>query len=337
MKENLEINGVRLHWDTEEGLFQYEGADVVLFWINSAFKVFLDTIEEVSGDDSAKLVLETAGYRTGQIVAGYYRDMGDPSVILKTLPNIYGAAGWGKMSILHYSSQEKNATVRIENSWEYKASLAQNKTTPGSFLPGHWAGVFSGVFGEQMWYRITKSQILGDPHDELELYASTVTPEQNVHDLIRFKEKQQIVALEQKVAERTRELDELIQDLSAPVIPVLDKIIVIPMISRYDHKRSQDLLQKALYGLKEYQAEYLLLDLTGLTQVSEETIDLLHKLVRSVSLLGGTCILVGVSPAVSTHIVEAHYDTKGIISFSTLRHGIYYALAQENLQILKKS
>ncbi|MBN6188758.1 hypothetical protein JQN58_18060 [Aneurinibacillus sp. BA2021] len=56
----------------------------------------MDAIEEISGRDSAVLVLETAGYRMGEIVASYYSTTGNTVQVLTELPVIYGSAGWGK-------------------------------------------------------------------------------------------------------------------------------------------------------------------------------------------------------------------------------------------------
>ncbi|WP_047152115.1 STAS domain-containing protein [Aneurinibacillus tyrosinisolvens] len=331
------INNTSFTWDTERGIFRFDGADVVLFWIESAFKTLLDTIEEVSGQESATVVLETAGYRMGEIVAGYYQTFTDIGEVIASLPGTYTAAGWGKMTIDSFDQANRKAVVRMENSWEYRVNRVQEKQLPGSFLAGHLAGIFTGLFKENMWYRTIKSQLLGDEYDEFEIFASIVTPASNIHDLIRQTEQHQIKSLEEKVAERTKELNTLIQDLSVPVIPVLDNVLVIPLIAKYDAKRAEELMEKALFGVTEHQAKYLILDLTGLKGVDEYTIALLHKLVQSTALVGATCILVGISPELSVEIVNSNFSINEIICFSTLQHGIYYALAQDNLQILKKS
>ncbi|MFT9849696.1 STAS domain-containing protein [Aneurinibacillus sp. REN35] len=340
----MENNGLIEHkvgnstfgWDTEKGKFYFDGAECVLFWIDSAFKMLMDAIEEISGHDSAVLVLETAGYRMGEVVASYYSRIGDIAQVLNDLPVIYGSAGWGKIEIPYYSLQEKKAVVRLRDSWEYVINKEQQKARAGSFLPGHWAGTFTGLFKENMWYRITKSQISGDDYDEFEFFASPITPNQNIHDLIRQNEKQKINVLEKIVAERTKELEILVQDLAVPVIPVLENIIVIPLMAKYDAKRAEELMEKALYGIKQYEAKYLLLDLTGLKHVDDYTVQLLHKLVQATRLLGSTCILVGISASLSQHIIQANYNVDDIVTFSTLQNGIYYALAQEDMHILSK-
>lgn len=334
---SINVNGSSFDWDLKQAAYQFEGDEVVLFWINTAFKTFLDSIEEISGENAARLVLETAGYRTGEIVSDFYkRSIGKTEDILKSLPNTYVTAGWGKTTIDVLSYDECRAVVRIENGWEYKVNKAQGKTVEGSFLAGHWAGVLSGLFGKTVWYRVLKSQTSGDPYSEFEFSPSGITPQRNIRSLIQEQERADMLALEQSVAKRTADLVDLVKEISSPIIPVLDNIIVLAMIGRYDEARAEELLTKTLSNLPEYKATFLILDLTAISQVDEFTIDLLQKLVQASALLGTSCILVGISPELSMKIVSSRYQMQNIPCLSTLKHGIHYALAQEGLHISRK-
>ncbi|TKD72079.1 STAS domain-containing protein [Pseudalkalibacillus hwajinpoensis] len=332
-----DVNGSQFEWDLNEGTFTYEGDGVILFWINTAFKVFMDSIEEIAGNEEARLVLETAGYRTGENVSGFYHEsMGNVEQIVSTLPNIYLTAGWGVTTIEKVSKEEKTAVVRVRNSWEYKLNIVQEKTIEGTFIPGHWAGVFSGLFGESVWYRVVKSQIEGDDYSEYVFSPSSITPKENILSMIKEKNREEIAILERKVNERTEELQNLITELSSPIIPVLDNIVVIPLIGRFNDERSEELMTKTLNQLPDYQAHTLILDLTGIYGVDEYTIDLMHNLVRACRLLGVDTIFVGVSPKLSMLMVQSRADLEGMVCLSTLQHGIHYALAQDGLHIIGK-
>lgn len=331
-----DINGIKLTWDVEKGLFQFEGADVVLFWIESAFRTLLETIEEVAGSESANVVFETAGYRMGKIISSHFRGMGDSSTVLQHLPGVYGAAGWGRVSIEKLCIEEKKAIVRIKNSWEHRIGKIQGRKQPGRFLPGHFAGVFASLFEENIWYTIKRNELEEDEYDEFEFFSSAITPERNIHDLIRKKEQEQIRGLEQIVQERTRELMKLVQDLSSPVIPVMEDIIVIPLMGKFDDRRAEELRVKALEGILEHQAKFLLLDVTALREADEYTISLLDKLTQSARLVGSTTVLVGVSTELSLQLVNSTFDMKEVKCFSTLKHGIHHVLSLGGLHITKK-
>jgi len=64
-KKNIDIGGLSFAWDLEKGQFSFEGEDAILFWISSAMKTLFDTIEEISGEEAASVVLETTGFRQG--------------------------------------------------------------------------------------------------------------------------------------------------------------------------------------------------------------------------------------------------------------------------------
>ncbi|MEK4029043.1 MULTISPECIES: STAS domain-containing protein [Bacillaceae] len=337
---NYEINvqGSLFDWDLEKGTLKFENDEVVLFWVNTAFKTLLDSIEEISGEKAAKLVLETAGYRTGRIVSNFYLEsIGDVGTILEKLPNTYLTAGWGVTGIQSFSEEEKTAIVRVKNSWEYKINVAQQKEEEGTFLPGHWAGVLSGLFNANIWYKILKSQIEGDDYTEYEFFPSHITPTLNVKAMFQEEEQQAQRELEKSISERTKILSDIIKDISSPIIPVIESILVIPLVGKYEEFRAEELLNRTLLNLPNYQASYLILDLTGIKGVDEYTLSFLQKFVQAASLLGTSCLLVGIAPELSMQITQSGYEIDGVPCFSTLQQGIHYALDQQGLQIIRKS
>lgn len=333
----IDVSGSLFDWNLEEGTFNFENDEVVLFWVNTAFKTLLDAIEEISGEKSAKLVLETAGYRTGNIVSKFYLESNkDKETILNHLPAIYLTAGWGKTDIVSFCLEEKKAVVRVKNGWEYKINVAQQKETEGTFLPGHWAGVLSGLFETNVWYKVVKSQVQGDEYSEYEFFESEITPSLNVNAMIQEQSQTAQKELEQKISEQTRVLSEIIKEISSPIIPVIDSILVIPLVGKYEELRAEELLNRTLLNLPKYKAEYLILDLTALKGVDQYTLDFLQKFVKAASLLGTNCIFVGISSELSLQIIESGNTETQIPCFSILQQGISYALDRLGLEIAKK-
>ena len=337
LKESkINVGVSEFKWDIENGIFSYDGGDAILFWISTAMKTFFDTIEEVSGDDAASVVLETTGFRQGLVVSEFYKNSNfSISEIASMIPDIYGSAGWGKIVVTEISEEKKTSVIRLQNSWEYKINKAQGKKFHGSFLPGHFAGLLTGLFDTNIWYRVVKNQIEGDEYCEYEYFPSDITVTNNIHDLARRKESLEIQKLETIVEERTRELKELVREVSSPIIPVLEEIVVVPLLGKYDETRSQELIEKTLNNLPKYKARYLVLDLTGLgTHISEYTIDFIEKLGSAASLIGTETILVGISSELGMIISESQISFSRFNCFQTLQHGIYYALAQRGRKIV---
>ncbi|EWG09636.1 STAS domain-containing protein [Cytobacillus firmus] len=329
------IDGFNFNWDLEKGLFNFEGEDSVLFWISSAMKSFFDTIEEISGKETSSLVLETAGFRQGMVVGKFFKDMNlHISEVANIIPRIYASAGWGKFIISDVDPAAKTARVRTVDSWEYKINKKQGKNESGTFLPGHFAGIFSSVFGTSIWYKKEFDQLAGQDYSELNFFPSSVTVEENIHALARREESKKISELEKLVEVRTLELKQLVKEISSPVIPVLDGIVVVPLLGRYDEFRSEELVDKTLHSLPRHQADCLILDLTGLNQsISAYTVEFLSKLAAAANLIGTETILVGISPELGTKITETNFNLSKFNCFTNLQHGIYYALSKKGRKI----
>ncbi|HEY9576724.1 MAG TPA: STAS domain-containing protein, partial [Pseudobacillus sp.] len=231
--------------------------------------------------------------------------------------------------------EEQLANIQIKNSWEYRMNVEQGKTEPGCFIPGHFAGLLSGLFHTNMAYRITKSELKGDEVCEFEFFPAEHSMDQNIHTLARQKEAEEIQKLEAVVEERTKELNELVREISSPIIPVLEDIVVVPLLGKYDEARSQELIEKTLTNLPKHKAEYLVLDLTGLdAEVSEVTVDFIGKLSAGASLIGTETILVGISPEMGIAIASSDSNLSSFNCFRSLQHGILFALSQQGRQII---
>lgn len=330
------IDGFDFNWDLEKGLFNFEGDDAVLFWIKSAMKSFFDTIEEISGKETSSLVLETTGFRQGMVVGEFFKDLKLPiEEVANIIPRIYASAGWGKFIITDLDPAAKTARVRAIDSWEYKINKEQEKNESGTFLPGHFAGIFSALFGTSLWYKKSADQLAGHDYTELDYFPSSVTVEENIHALARREESKKISELEKLVEDRTIELKQLVKEISSPVIPVLDGIVVVPLLGRYDEFRSEELVDKTLHSLPKHQADCLILDLTGLNQsISSYTVEFLSKLAAAANLIGTETILVGISPELGTKITETNFNLSKFNCFTNLQHGIYYALSKKGRKIL---
>lgn len=336
LKKQITVGDVELKWDLETGEVLFDGGDVVFFWI-SAMETFFETIREISGTEATKLVLETTGFRQGVIVGEGFRDMKNinTSNVVDWLSNTYAPAGWGKVKIVDMDEDAKYFTLHIKDDWEYKMNQRNKKDLEGIFVPSHYAGVLTGLFGTNFWYNVVQYQNGETPCSIVEYYPSEVTVQSNIHEMSRKQEAMKITELERMVDDKTKMLQNLIKEISSPIIPVLEKIVVVPMIGSYDEERSEDLLINTLSELPKHQAQYLLLDLTGLHKnISVHTAMLIDKLGAAARLLGIETILVGVSPELAIVIVQSDNNLKKFECLQSLQHGIYYALGKSGRQII---
>ncbi|WP_100372356.1 STAS domain-containing protein [Bacillus sp. FJAT-45037] len=335
-KTEITVGGVELKWDLETGDVLFENGDVVFFWV-SAMKTFFDTIKEISGVEATNLVFETTGFRQGLIVGEGFRDMKNINTtnVVEWLSNTYATAGWGKVDIKEIDVEHDTFCLYIQDDWEYKMNQLDDKKTKGIFVPSHYAGVLSGLFQKSYWYKILQYQDADHPHSIVKYFPSKVNIQRNIHELSRRQEAEQIAQLEDLVNDKTKALQDLVKELSSPIIPVLEGIIVVPLIGVYDQERTEGLLDSILIQLPKYQAKYLLLDLTGLNgTMSERQAAAIDKLGSAARLLGTEVILVGISAKLALTITKTLTNLKEYECLQSLQHGIYYALGKSGRRIV---
>lgn len=334
---SINVGGLSFEWDLGNGRFLFEGQDSVLFWTSTAMKMFFDSIEEIAGADAAEVVLESTGFRQGLVVGEYFTAMKNVDVAgaANRITNTYASAGWGVAEIHNLNVEKGTLEVHLKNSWEHQINVAQGKTKGGRFLPAHYAGIFTKLFNDNTWYQVEHYQIDGFDESVIRYFPSEKSIEENIHRLSRLNEAKQISKLEDLVEKKTVELTMLVKELSSPIIPVLEGIVVVPLLGTYDEERADELLIKTLQNLPKYQAKYLVLDLTGLNNnFTQQAAALIEKLGATAGLIGTETILVGISPKMGMVIGESGIDILKFNCFQTLQHGIHYALAQNGRSII---
>jgi len=135
----------------------------------------------------------------------------------------------------------------------------------------------------------------------------------------------QRLSLQQQIIEAQRAT---LRELSAPLMPLADHVVAMPLIGAVDPERAAQLLEVLLQAVEKHSARIVLLDVTGVPSLDERTADALVRASKAVSLLGAQLVLTGIRPEVAQTLVGLEADLRGLITRSSLQQGIAYALGQ---------
>jgi rsbT co-antagonist protein RsbR len=118
----------------------------------------------------------------------------------------------------------------------------------------------------------------------------------------------------------------VLEELSTPLIPVSDDVVIMPIIGTIDSTRAHRVLESLLTGVAAARARIVILDITGVVVVDTQVANVFIQAAQAVSLLGAQVVLTGIRPEVAQTIVGFGVDLNRIITRGTLRDGIAYAL-----------
>jgi rsbT co-antagonist protein RsbR len=131
---------------------------------------------------------------------------------------------------------------------------------------------------------------------------------------------------ERKVADLTiKEQARRLMEMSTPLIPINDEVVVMPLVGVIDPSRAQHILTSLLEGLSRRRAKIAILDVTGVSDMDSNVASVLVNMAKAVQLLGSHIVLTGVRPEVATLLIQFDVDWRNIVVRGTLQSGIAYA------------
>lgn len=155
--------------------------------------------------------------------------------------------------------------------------------------------------------------------------------QENIEDLQRSMEQIRQAEEDKHAAdeERARLQEQIIEtqkqtlkELSTPIIPISDRVIIMPLIGSVDSQRAQDILRSLLEGITTYRAKVVIIDITGVPILDTGVADHLNKTIQAARLKGTRTILTGISDAVAETIVDLGINWSGVQTLRDLQSGL---------------
>jgi rsbT co-antagonist protein RsbR len=162
-----------------------------------------------------------------------------------------------------------------------------------------------------------------------------LTEQRKVEDELRSARDE----LDQRVKERTSELakvngslkaeltarkraEEAIRELSTPVLPIRERLLVLPLIGIIDSVRALQLTEQLLGSIRTHRAKAVVIDITGVVVVDSKVANHLLQTVEAARLMGARVIVSGISSEIAQTLVRIGVDLSGLRTTTDLRAGL---------------
>jgi anti-anti-sigma regulatory factor len=156
--------------------------------------------------------------------------------------------------------------------------------------------------------------LLGRDVTDIELRNSQLEQErERLADTVRQLEAEQ--------TERAQ-LSATLRELSLPLIPVLEGVLVLPLIGAFDSARVAEFTSVLLGGIERAHARLVLIDITGMPLLDTAGAAGLLQGIRAAALLGARCVLVGVRPEIAESLVSLGVPLDELTTAATLQQAV---------------
>ncbi|MFF5184696.1 STAS domain-containing protein [Streptomyces sp. NPDC000345] len=126
-------------------------------------------------------------------------------------------------------------------------------------------------------------------------------------------------------------------EVATPVIRLWDGIVAVPLIGTLDSARSQVVMETLLNSVVDQQAQFAILDITGVPTVDSLVAQHLMKTVAAVRLMGAECVVSGIRPAIAQTIVHLGLDLGTVLTRASLADALAYALHRLGADIVQST
>jgi anti-anti-sigma regulatory factor len=125
---------------------------------------------------------------------------------------------------------------------------------------------------------------------------------------------------------RLRELEraaaEAVRELSTPVLAVLERLLIVPLVGAVDRARARQLTDELLRRIRSDRAQVAVIDVTGVPAIDSRVAGQLVRTVEACRLLGTRVIVTGLSSETTQALATIGVDLRSIHAVADLQRGI---------------
>jgi rsbT co-antagonist protein RsbR len=115
---------------------------------------------------------------------------------------------------------------------------------------------------------------------------------------------------------------EAIRELSTPVLPFREGMLLLPIIGQIDSQRARQLTEHLLESIRINRAKVIVIDITGVATVDSRVANHLVQTVEAARLMGAEVVISGISPEIALTMVTLGIDLGPVHTVGDLQDGI---------------
>ncbi|ANU09554.1 PAS sensor protein [Planococcus antarcticus DSM 14505] len=140
-------------------------------------------------------------------------------------------------------------------------------------------------------------------------YGNTTAIQSILHDVTAKKKTE-------------RDLLQLKNEVSTPIVPIIDGLAVLPLVGSVDGDRSMRLLDIIPQKIQGENLHCLIIDVSGIYNIDNVVAEFLYKIDQIMRLLGIQLIFTGIRPELALKAVDVRVDFSQLKTMGTVKQAL---------------
>lgn len=128
--------------------------------------------------------------------------------------------------------------------------------------------------------------------------------------------------------ETERKLQNVIGEVATSIVPVTDDIAILPLVGVVDDDRANQLLELIPQKFKGKHVEHLIIDVSGIYNITEVVAELLIKAKAVMDLLGTSVIYTGIRPELAQKAVDHDLNITSLTTMGDVKQALHALMAK---------
>ncbi|WP_415816620.1 STAS domain-containing protein [Mesobacillus thioparans] len=143
-----------------------------------------------------------------------------------------------------------------------------------------------------------------------------------VNNMLDISINETVFAFERQTSKLMKEVQDEVDILSAPVVPVQENVAVLPLVGKMDHDRARLIMERAIPQVAQEKVQSLIIDFSGIVTIDAAIAKHIFDIHNILRLLGVDSFATGMRPELAQAAVEGGVDFSRINTFATVKQAI---------------
>ncbi|TMW71275.1 STAS domain-containing protein [Alteribacter natronophilus] len=110
--------------------------------------------------------------------------------------------------------------------------------------------------------------------------------------------------------------------LSAPIVPVKEDIVIIPLIGRIDEKCAEHIMENVIPKVSSMKIKHVIADFSGALTIDSYSAEALHRIGGALRLMGINVVSAGLRSDTVLNVIDSTIDLAAIKTYADVKHAL---------------